>query len=31
VAEIMRLLADRPLAIAAVERKAAGFDRQEAG
>ena len=31
VAEIMRLFADRALAIAAVQRKAAGFNRQEAG
>ena len=31
VAEIMRLLADRALAVAAFEGKAAGFKRQEAG
>ena len=31
VAEIMRLFADRALGIAAVERKAPGFNRQEAG
>ena len=31
VAEIMRLLADRALAVAAVQRKAAGLNRQEAG
>ena len=31
VAEIMRLLADRALGVAAVQRKAAGFNRQEAG
>jgi hypothetical protein len=31
VAEIMRLFADRAFAIAAVQRKATGFDRQEAG
>ena len=31
VAEVMRLFADRAFAIAAVQRKATGFDRQEAG
>src|SRR6202034_982195 len=31
VAEIMRLFADRALTIAAVQRKATGFNRQEAG
>ena len=31
VAEIMRLFADRALGVAAVERKTAGLDRQEAG